>query len=74
MNKKFLTAGVLAMILAFSPVASALNSDAQANFEKTYEQLDSLAYSGDDLGAVYSKESTTFKVWAPTAEKVVLKL
>lgn len=74
MNKKFLTAGVLAMILAFSPVASALNSDAQANFEKTYEQLDSLAYSGDDLGAVYSKEGTTFKVWAPTAEKVVLKL
>ena len=74
MNKKFLTAGVIAMILAFSPVASALNSDAQANFEKTYEQLDSLAYSGDDLGAVYSKESTTFKVWAPTAEKVVLKL
>ncbi len=74
MNKKFLTAGVLAMILAFSPVASALNSDAQANFEKTYEQLDSLAYSGDDLGVVYSKEGTTFKVWAPTAEKVVLKL
>lgn len=27
-------------------------------------------YSGDDLGATYSKESTTFKVWAPTAARV----
>lgn len=30
-------------------------------------------YDGNDLGAVYSPESTTFKVWAPTASKVVLK-
>ena len=31
-------------------------------------------YTGSDLGAVYTKESTTFKVWAPTADKVMLKL
>ncbi|WP_255882591.1 MULTISPECIES: type I pullulanase [unclassified Ruminococcus] len=74
MKKKFITAGVLSMLLAFSPVASALNADAQTNLTKSYVQLDSLAYSGDDLGAVYSKESTSFKVWAPTAEKVELKL
>lgn len=74
MTKKILAVGVLAMILAFSPVASALNTDADVNFNKTYEQLDSFAYDGDDLGAVYSKESTSFKVWAPTAEKVTLKL
>ena len=30
-------------------------------------------YEGQ-LGAIYTKESTTFKVWAPTAEKVSLKL
>lgn len=30
-------------------------------------------YDGDDLGAVYTKESTTFKVWAPSASNVVLK-
>ncbi len=35
--------------------------------------LDQYAYSGNDLGAVYSKSSTTFKVWAPTASKVQLK-
>lgn len=30
------------------------------------------AYNGDDLGCNYTKEATTFKVWAPTASKVVL--
>lgn len=29
-------------------------------------------YEGTDLGAVYSKEKTTFRVFAPTAESVVL--
>lgn len=74
MTKKILAVGVLAMILAFSPVASAVNADADVNLNKTYEQLDALAYNGDDLGAVYTKESTSFKVWAPTAEQVRLKL
>ena len=31
-------------------------------------------YDGDDLGAVYSKEKTAFRVWAPTAENVALNL
>lgn len=31
-------------------------------------------YEGDDLGAVYAPERTVFKVWAPTAERVELKL
>lgn len=33
-----------------------------------------LAYDGDDLGAVYTKDSTTFKVWAPMASEVSLNL
>ena len=33
-----------------------------------------LAYDGDDLGAVYTKEKTTFRVWAPTATEVSLNL
>lgn len=37
-------------------------------FEEKY------TYAGNDLGAVYEKEKTTFKVWAPTAEKVMLHL
>lgn len=38
------------------------------NFEKEY------TYSGDDLGATWSKNSTTFVVWAPTADSVLVNL
>lgn len=31
-------------------------------------------YEGDDLGAVWTKEKTTFKVWAPTADRVQVYL
>ena len=31
-------------------------------------------YDGNDLGAIISGDNTTFKVWAPTASKVVLNL
>lgn len=37
-------------------------------FEKEY------TYTGTDLGAVWTKEKTTFKVWAPTAENVKVNL
>ena len=31
-------------------------------------------YTGNDLGSTYSSQSTTFKVWAPTADDVKVKL
>jgi len=31
-------------------------------------------YTGDDLGATWKKEATTFRVWAPTATAVKVKL
>lgn len=37
-------------------------------FEEKY------CYKGNDLGANYSKDETVFKVWAPTAEDVVLNI
>ncbi len=37
-------------------------------FEEEY------TYAGDDLGAVWSKDSTAFRVWAPTAQSVSVKL
>ena len=37
-------------------------------FEKKY------TYTGSDLGAVWTKEYTTFRVWAPTAVSVKLRL
>ena len=38
------------------------------------EFVENYTYNGDDLGAVIHGADTTFKVWAPTASKVVLNL
>ena len=38
------------------------------DFESEY------TYTGNDLGATWTKEATTFRVWAPTAESVKVKL
>lgn len=46
-------------------VGDAYSSDA---FEESYY------YDGDDLGAVYTKEKTAFRLWAPTASEVQLNL
>lgn len=40
----------------------------------TYDFVHDYTYDGDDLGAVIHGDNTTFKVWAPTASKVVLNL
>lgn len=59
--------------------ASAQNESAEENLlanveESSVAELDKLAYSGDDLGATYTKEATTFKVWSPTADKIQVLL
>ncbi|MBQ7133739.1 MAG: type I pullulanase [Ruminococcus sp.] len=43
---------------------------------KYYSNKDEIynTYDKDDLGFTYSKEETTFKVWAPAASQVLLKL
>ena len=44
-------------------------------FDKKFSHpLDEQAYFGNDLGAVYSKNATSFKVWAPSASSVELRL
>ena len=35
---------------------------------------DNFIYNGDDLGVTYTKNATTFKVWAPTAANVRVRL
>lgn len=54
----------------FDIVSTALNFTAPVDIKL----LDKEAYLEDDLGAVYSKERTIFKVWAPTALEVKLNL
>ena len=40
----------------------------------TKEFEEKFTYEGNDLGSCYSKESTKFRVYAPTADKVTLNL
>ena len=40
----------------------------------TQEFEEQYTYSGNDLGASWSKDKTTFKVWAPTADEVKVNL
>ena len=42
--------------------------------EEKLAYLESKPYSGNDLGATYTKNKTTFNVWSPLAEKVAVNL
>ena len=42
--------------------------------EEKIVYLESKSYSCNDLGVTYTKNQTTFKVWSPLAEKVVVNL
>ena len=55
------------MIEASNIIMSRRNFDSEA-FIRDY------VYDGNDLGANYSKDKTVFKLWAPTAQNVVLCL
>jgi len=66
---------IFSCILAVTAIMGGSAMSAMAVNEKNYaHELDKQAYYGGDLGAVYTKKATTFKVWAPTAERVTLKL
>lgn len=38
------------------------------------DNFDAFHYNGNDLGNLYKKEATSFRVWAPTASEVTLNL
>ena len=44
------------------------------DYYSTEEFEAAYTYTGDDLGANWTKEATTFRVWAPTAEAVTVNL
>lgn len=44
------------------------------DFGKPVHPLDAFAYFGNDLGAVYSKDKTTFTFWSPKALSVKVRL
>ena len=49
---------------------SAAEKKTVTDYQAYAANLDKLAYSGNDLGASYSKKATTFKVWSPNAASV----
>ncbi len=51
-----------------------LVSEAIRTLYSTEEFEEAFTYTGNDLGATWTQEKTTFKVWAPTADKVEVKL
>lgn len=54
-----------------------MNNNRMIEFNQYYstkEFEEANTYQGDDLGAVWTREETRFRVWAPTAETVILNL
>lgn len=49
---------------------SAAEKNTATDYKAYAANLDKSAYSGNDLGASYSKKATTFKVWSPNAASV----
>ena len=52
-------------------------NDVSVSFEGIYSSTafgDAFNYSGDDLGANYTKAKTTFKLWAPISKSINVKL
>lgn len=49
---------------------SAVEKKTVTDYQAYAANLDKSAYSGNDLGASYSKKATTFKVWSPNAASV----
>lgn len=70
-------AGVLAVsVIDIVPSAEVYAKEIEETRDKRLFQGGSYdeenAYSGDDLGCMYTPEKTTFKVWSPEASSVVL--
>ena len=81
-TKKIVSAVLAVCMLASTSVVSSfaatVNDDTvgiTTPYSTACEALDKeYAYSGNDLGATYAPEKTTFKVWSPTATEVKLNL
>jgi pullulanase len=62
-------------VISYEKPTGAIQEPAGSKLAKLYDSADFAAkytYTGDDLGNVYSKSATKFRVWAPTAKSVNL--
>lgn len=73
MKFKKVTAVILSVMMMATAIAVPTTSASAAVSNRYADEaaaLDEYAYMGDDLGANYTPEATTFKVWSPTATRV----
>ena len=71
---KRVVAFILVILLLLGVVAVGITQIfAETNYEEYAKNLEKTSYDGE-LGAIYSKEHTTFKVWSPSAESVKLRI
>ncbi len=70
-----LSAFALALILLCSLLPVAAGAEAVDMSLYSSEEFEAkFTYTGSDLGAVWTKEATAFRVWAPTADAVKVNL
>lgn len=74
MKIKKIISGAMAVIMAMSLTGTSVSALSETDYSALVQRLEKTTYDGDDLGAVYSKEGTAFKVWAPSAQSVTLNL
>ncbi len=63
----------LAMLCALVP-GTAQAAEVDYSIYSTEEFETEFTYTGNDLGAVWTKDATAFRVWAPTADSVKVNL
>ena len=75
MKSKKLLAGILSATMIVSSFITSVSAVTSDNVSTGYyNQSEKYStYNGKDLGAIYTKSATTFKVWAPSASKVEVK-
>ena len=71
-------AALMALVLGTASVpAMAAEEDTENTPGSVYSSPEfesQYTYDGDDLGAIWTKDATTFRVWAPTAASVTVNL
>lgn len=63
------------IVTGFAATDSSESVGADTKYTTAAQEIDDkYAYDGDDLGAAYTKDSTIFKVWSPTATEVKVNI
>lgn len=72
MKLKFFVSSFLIILLISLMIAPGLTAFSAVDYEAYAKKLDKTTYDGE-LGAIYSKKVTIFRVWSPDADAVSVK-